>query len=218
MTDFGDKPDPLAEYLSQSWGIILGNDMVVDLTLQQSFVAVANAYASHPITSKMQGLAALFPTARSVRASGDISGITTTELVLTSDQAWGETDLKSPNASGQVQVAPDAGKDILGPVPLVTVAQSTDRNRRVAVFGDSDFANDANFTQFGNGDMIVNTVDWAAGQENLINLTPKDNVQRVLVTPTRYTLGLILFGSVFLVPGAALVAGVAVWIQRRKRG
>ena len=218
MTDFGDKPDPLAEYLGKSWGIVLGKDMVVDLTLQQSFVAVANAYASHAITSKMQGLAALFPTARSVTASGDIPGITTTELVLTSDQAWGETDLKSPTANGQVQVAPDAGKDMLGPVPLVTVGQSTDRNRRVAVFGDADFANDANFTQYGNGDMIINTIDWAAGQENLINLTPKDNVQRVLVTPTRYTLGLILFGSVFLVPGAVLVAGVIVWIQRRKRG
>lgn len=218
MTDFGDKPDPLAEYLSKFWGITLGNDVIVDLTLSQPSVAVANAYANHPITSKMQGLAALFPTARSVKATGEISGTTTTELVLTSDQAWGETDLKSLSESGQITVAPDPGKDMLGPVPLVAVAQSIDRNKRVAVFGDSDFATDAYFTQYGNGDMMINTIDWAAGQENLINLTPKDNVQRVLVPPTRYTLGLILFGSIFLVPGAVLVAGVIVWIQRRKRG
>jgi ABC-type uncharacterized transport system involved in gliding motility auxiliary subunit len=217
-TDFGDKPDPMAEYLNQVWGITLGNDMVIDLTLQQAYVAVANSYASHPITSKMQGLAALFPTARSVKATGNISGITSTEIVLTSDQAWGETDLESTGGSGQVSVAPDPGKDTLGPVPLVTVAQSTDRNNRVAVFGDADFATDANFTQLGNGDLLINTIDWAAGQENLINLTPKDSVQRILVPPTRYTLGLILFGSIFVVPGAVLVAGVIVWIQRRKRG
>ena len=107
---------------------------------------------------------------------------------------------------------------MLGPVPLVTVAQSTDRNKRVAVFGDADFANDANFTQFCNGDLLINAIDWAAGQENLINLTPKDSIQRVLVPPTRYTMGLILFGFVFLVPGAVLVSGIVVWIQKRKRG
>jgi ABC-type uncharacterized transport system involved in gliding motility auxiliary subunit len=215
---FGDKPDPLAEYISQGWGIVLGNDIIVDFTLQQPFIAVANAYANHPITQKMQGMAALFPTARSVLASEGITGTTTTELVLTSDQAWGETDISSLEGGGELTVAPDSGKDTLGPVPLVAVAQSTDRQRRVAVFGDADFANDANFTQFGNGDLLINTIDWASGQENLINLTPKDTVQRILVPPGRYTLGLILFGSVFLVPGAVLVAGIIVWIQRRKRG
>jgi len=88
---FGDKPDPLAEYISQGWGIVLGNDIIVDFTLQQPFIAVANAYANHPITQKMQGMAALFPTARRFWRVEGITGTTTTELVLTSDQAWGET-------------------------------------------------------------------------------------------------------------------------------
>jgi len=88
----------------------------------------------------------------------------------------------------------------------------------VVVIGDSDFASDANFSRYGNGDLLVNSIDWAVGQENLINLTPKDTIQRVLVPPQRYTLGMILFGSVFLLPGVVLLSGIIVWIQRRKRG
>ena len=217
LTEFGDKPDPLADYLQQDWGIVLGKDVVVDLTMQQPFVAVANAYASHPITQKMQGLAALFPTARSVKVEGNFSGVSRTELVMTSDQAWGETDFQSLQG-GQQAPKPDAGVDLLGPVPLVVVADNNSNQARLVVYGDADFAIDANFNQFGNGTLLINSIDWAAGQENLINLTPKDTVQRVLVPPARYTMGLILFGFVFLIPGAVLVGGVVVWIQRRKRG
>ena len=218
VTQFGDKPDPLADYLQQSWGIQLGKDMVVDTALQQLFVAVANSYADHPITQKLQGLVALFPSARSVQVSGEIPDINSTQLVLTSNQAWAETDLAGLESGSQISVQPDAGKDLLGPVPLVVVAEHSSGQSRVAVFGDADFATDANFAQYGNGDLLINTIDWASGQENLISLTPKDTVQRVLVPPKRYTMGLIFFGFVFLVPGAVLVSGVVVWFQRRKRG
>ena len=218
FTEAGDLADPLADYLANSWGIGLGKDVVIDPALQQLFVAVSGSYANHPITEKMQGLAALFPSARSVQITGEVEGVNLTELVLTSEQAWGETDIQSLQGEGQIALSADPGVDMLGPVPLVIVGGSVGNVSRVVVFGDADFATDPNFTQYGNGDLFINSIDWAAGQENLINLTPKDSVQRVLVTPKQYTLGLILFGFVFLVPGAILVSGVVVWVQRRKRG
>ncbi len=217
LTNFGDQPDPLADYLEESWGIVLGKDLVVDPALQQLFIAVGTPpYASHPITEKMQGLAALFPSARTVGISEKPEGVNLTELVLTSDQAWGEADLESLEGGQSVQ--PDSGVDILGPAPLVVVGEKLGSSSRIVVFGDADFATDPNFTQYGNGDLLVNSIDWTAGQEELINLTPKDTVQRVLVPPKQYTIGLILFGFVFVVPGAVLISGVIVWVQRRKRG
>jgi len=217
-TDFGDQPDPLADYLNQSWGIALGNDIVVDLTSQQPFVAVANQYASHPITEKLRGLVTFFPTVRSVQIKGDFPGVVATELVLTADQAWAETDLAGLQDQQNLKLSPDEGKDLIGRVPLAVSAEVTGKTQRVVVIGDSDFASDANFSRYGNGDLLVNSIDWAVGQENLINLTPKDTIQRVLVPPQRYTLGMILFGSVFLLPGVVLLSGIIVWIQRRKRG
>ena len=222
VTQFGDSPDPLAEYLTNDWGIQLGQDIVVDLTSNQPFIAVANSYGSHAITDKMAGLGTYFPTARSVVAGEGSSDATLTELVQTADQSWAETDLASlSNAAetGQApQVNPDEGVDRMGPVPVAVAAQGISRSGRIVVFGDADFANDTFFSQLGNGDLFVNSVDWAAEQENLINLTPKENTQRMLVPPQRYTMNLILLGTVFLLPGIVLASGIGVWIQRRRRG
>src|SRR5690606_10903916 len=36
LTDFGDARDPLAEYLSEDWGITLNNDIILDFTSTQN--------------------------------------------------------------------------------------------------------------------------------------------------------------------------------------
>ncbi len=216
VTQFGDQPDLLADYLSQNWGIESGKDIIVDQTSNQPFVAFTGSYASHAITQKMQGLGSYFPTARSLRVAGDQPEYSRTELVFTSELAWAETDLAAVSASGEI--GPNEG-ELVGRVPLCVVQENTSsKKNRLVVFGDVDFASDAHFDNFGNSDLIINTIDWAAEQENLINLTPKTPIQRVLLPPQRYTMGLLLFGSVFLLPGLVLVAGITVWIRRRKRG
>jgi ABC-type uncharacterized transport system involved in gliding motility auxiliary subunit len=66
MTDIADSHDPLAEYLQQEWGILLGKDMVVDLISNQPFIAYAYQYGEHLITDKLERVITFFPTARSV--------------------------------------------------------------------------------------------------------------------------------------------------------
>jgi ABC-type uncharacterized transport system involved in gliding motility auxiliary subunit len=88
----------------------------------------------------------------------------------------------------------------------------------LVVFGDSDFASDANFYAYANGDLFINSIDWAAGQEDLINLTPKPATQRIMIPLQQITLNLILLSTVIILPGMALLAGFFVWFQRRQRG
>jgi ABC-type uncharacterized transport system involved in gliding motility auxiliary subunit len=222
LTEFGDRPDPLAEYLSSDWGIQLGQDMVVDLTSNQPFIAVANQYGSHLITEKMQGVVSIFPTSRSV-VSGESQGDKRlVELVLTANQSWAETDLDAltnvdPGGQGP-QINPDEGVDLMGPVSLAVAGESNTNSARVVVFGDADFANDTFYSQFGNGDLFVNAVDWATEQEDLINLTPKESTNRLLIPPQPYAMNLILLGTIFVIPGIVLLSGIGVWIQRRRRG
>lgn len=218
LTDFGEAEDPLAGYLSTDWGIDLGRDLVVDVTSQQaSVMAIGAEYGSHQITQQLSGLATILPGARSVSASRVVDGVTQVVLVSTSPQAWAETDFEALQAENS-QIAPDEGQEILGPVPVVVGGERFGTEGRVVVFGDADLASDDYFTVYANGDLFVNAIDWAAGEEELISLTPKANTQRFVVPPSTIMLNLILLGSVFILPGAVLVAGVVVWIQRRKRG
>ena len=217
VTDFGDQADPLADYLAKTWGINLGKDMVVDLSSSQaSVVAVGSQYNSHSITANIQGSVTLMPTARSVTLS-DVQGSSQSTLVSTGTQAWAETDLKSL-ASQDAQVKPDQGSDLFGPVPLAAVAENFDNKARLVVFGDGDFISNQYFSAYANSDLFINAADWATSQENLINLTPKETTKRFLLPPQRLTMNLIQLGSVFLLPGLFLFAGVIVWANRRQRG
>jgi ABC-type uncharacterized transport system involved in gliding motility auxiliary subunit len=217
VTEFGDAADPLADYLLSDWGIQLSKDIVVDLTSQQQpFAPFADAFGRHPITESIQNMTAQFPTARSVRASAS-TGASLVELVLTSQQSWAETSLEGI-ADGTTEIQFDEGQDALGPVPLAVAAENLENTARLVVFGDSDYAIDINFPAYANGDLFINSVDWAVGQEDLISLTPKNQTQRMLLPPQQTALNLILLGTVIILPGLALLGGVVVFLRRRRRG
>jgi len=215
MTDFGDDPDPLAEYLKQTWGISLGADIVVDPTSTQPFAPYAARYGSHEITRKMQQITSQFPTVRSVTAVESEIGANPVDLVYTADQSWGETNLVGLENN---EIVFDAAVDAPGPISLAVAAQDLQNDGRVVVFGDADFVIDANYYAYANGDLFINSIDWAAGNEDMISLTPKQNTQRLLTPPDRLTTSLLLLGTVVLLPGLALVWGLVVWLQRRRRG
>ena len=217
VTDFGDAEDPMVNYLAETWGIFMENDIVVDLTSTQPFAPYAAQYGTHPITEKVQRITSQFPTVRSVNVDANPEVASLVQLVFTAQQSWAETDLEGL-ATGESEVNFNEGQDRPGPVSLAVAAENFSTNGRLVVFGDSDFAADVNFFAYANGDLFVNSVDWAAGQEELINLTPKDTTQRIMVPPQSITMNLILLGTVIVLPGMALLGGILVFIQRRRRG
>jgi ABC-type uncharacterized transport system involved in gliding motility auxiliary subunit len=218
FTKFGDQMDYLSGYLNEGWGIHLGQDLIVD---QSSFLGVfapvGIADSFHPIAQNIQGVATGFPTARSVQVVDTFSGAVPTELIMTAnDQSWAETDLETLDAGGEVSYSADV--DIIGPVSIAAVSENTATRSRVAVFGDVNFAMNANFTFFGNGDLFIGAVDWVVGQEDLITLTPKTPIQRFMLPPQPYLMNMILLFVVILLPGLVLVAGIVVWFRKRRRG
>src|SRR5687768_17754581 len=57
---------------------------------------------------------------------------------------------------------------------------------------------------YGNGDMFINSVDWAAEREDLVNITPKTPTERTFIVPGPVQQILILLGSVFIIPGLVI--------------
>jgi ABC-type uncharacterized transport system involved in gliding motility auxiliary subunit len=181
-------------------------------------VAAASEYGASPITNKIKTTVTVFPSARSVtemKTGSDIK-VTPVLLVKTAAQSWGETNF-SDLAQSKADYNP--GQDIVGPVSIAASAQITDKNNaRVVVIGDSDFASNAANSEYANGDFFINSVDWAAHQDNLIDITPKTPTNRMMLPPQAYTMNLLLLGSVFVLPGLVVFSGIMVWIQRRRRG
>jgi ABC-type uncharacterized transport system involved in gliding motility auxiliary subunit len=217
LTEFGDASDPLADMLAQDWGITLNNDIVIDLNSPQPTTAASAYYDSaHPVTVNMNNLVAFFPYTRSLTMAGSTEGATLTPLVQTNERSWGETDFTSLTQGG-AEVGMDAS-EVQGPLTLAVAGENPTTSGRVVVFGTSNLAVDQIFDAYGNGDMFVNSVDWAAEQEDLTNITPKTPTERTFKIPNQFVWIAILLGSVIVIPGAVVLWGVSTWLSRRRKG
>ena len=217
LTEFGDAGDPLAEMLGTDWGITLNNDIVIDLNSPQPTTAAAAFYDSHPVTTNMNNLVSFYPFTRSLTTAGTVEGVTVSPLVQTNERSWGETDFQSLTTGGN-PVAFDEGVETPGPLTLAMAGENTTTKGRVVVFGTSNLAVDQIFDQYGNGDMFVNSVDWSAEQEDIANITPKTPTERTFNPPDQIQWIAILLGSVLIIPGLVVFAGVSAWLTRRRQG
>ncbi len=215
LTKVGTNPDPLATYLQTDWGITLDNDMVIDTTSNQPLYAIADTYsASAPITQHMTTVTVM-PQARSLEIASTLpNGVTAVPLIQTSQGSWGETDFASIQAN---QEQHQASTDIAGPLTVAASASNALTGGRLVVFGNSVFATDKGFDVYANGDIFVNSVDWAVQQSNLINITPRTPVLRTFNSPQQIQFIAILLGSVILIPGLVVAAGISNWLARRRQ-
>ncbi len=113
MVDLG-----FTEWLA-GYGVEIRHDIVIDPTSELPFYGpetiYTDSYGSHPVVEALdrQRIRVLLPLARSVSASDPApGGFEVTELVRTSEAAWGEIDLENLE-----QVAPGE-EDVQGPVTL----------------------------------------------------------------------------------------------------
>ncbi len=212
-------------------GVAAGDDLVIDPSRKLPFYDLSAVYltdfADHPVTTGMEGLAVLFTITRSVSATGD--GV---ELVETSADGWGETDLGMLLRGDAVDVDE---ADTPGPVSVaVALDGDADENGdaatadsddaevevpvapewRMVVFGDSDFLSDAQISNAGNLALAMNAFNWLAERERSLGIPPRQ-VEEVSLYLANDQLRTILLVVLVVLPGAAIAAGVLVWRRRR---
>jgi len=221
-------PPPAASLkdFTQKWSVTVGNNRVIDSTGMGQLLGkgpdspLVMSYGKHKIVEKFNVMT-FFPVARSVAPSTPpAAGLSATPLIETAEQSWGESDLTSN------KVGFDAKVDLKGPVPIATLVTkaaageaapdaAAGKTARLIVYGDSDFAINANFSNQGNGNLFTNTVKWLARDENFIAIKTKSPMDRPLTLTESggRTVGILV---VILFPGSVFIAGVVVWFKRRK--
>lgn len=219
------------KYLTK-YGIVVDEDVVIELNpIGQLFgvgplVPVVGQYEPHPITKDMGGVMTLFPLTRSVAPAKALpKGVQASPLAQTSRQSWGETD-KTVFQTGKA--TPDANEKT-GPLSVALVATVDAQpdpkaegdaakkvpKARIVVVGTADFASNQFLGAQGNRDFFLNIVSWLAEEEDLISIRAKDPKQNPVVLTSgqsRLVLGLPLL----VLPGAVLICGIAVIMQRRR--
>ncbi len=217
-------PAPSFDGFLKDWGIKADNDLVLDVSgvgrlmgAGPSIPLVRN-YENHKITDRFKVMT-FFPLTRSVQPEKTLPSGATVETLFKSDvNSWGETDLKSKQASY------DPGVDLKGPLPLAVAATKEVKpasdnapaaKSRMVVTGTSNFPVNAYFPQ-GNGNLFLNMVSWLAQDEDLISIRPKPPEDRRILLSQAQMAMLRLF-TIIVLPGIALITGfVVVWNRRRR--
>ncbi|HJP14839.1 MAG TPA: Gldg family protein [Nitrospinota bacterium] len=192
-------------------------------------------YGVHDITKQMRGMASMFPTARRISAKSDPKkGVSTEILAWTGKGSFtvGRIEVKDQ----QVSYDPATKKD--GPVSLgaaVTVdlekflPKSTGevpsgadnsknggkKEARIVVFGDADFASDAFIGAQGNGNLILNSVNWLSGEKALVTIRAKRRVGEPLLLAGGQAEFVRMF-TVWVMPLLVILFGAAVYVRRRQ--
>ncbi len=217
------QSDPGLKDLLSSYGITLTNDLVLDPAMNyRGFAAypAVTSFPSHQVTSNLQGYGVFFPGVRSLKQAGPTSD-TVTALFTTSDQACDKTNLAALQNEQQLQC--DPSKDGKGPFVMgyavETPAKTTGgKPSRLIVMGNANFAsNQIMQSQDGEGNrlLVVNMINWLAGQEQLIAIPPKAPGTHPLKTMTNEDTAFVALSNVALIPLTILIIGALIWWRRR---
>jgi ABC-type uncharacterized transport system involved in gliding motility auxiliary subunit len=227
------------EGVLERYGVSVRQDVVID-KVSQLFggdaripMVPADGYDEFHAVTKTFEFQTFYPLASSIRiADGLPEGVVATKLAQTSPYSWGETS-EQEFRSGSMRL--DEGKDTPGPLTLGAAVTRTvtatapageagaeaasatpkEPETRLLLFGDSDFLSNAYFNASGNGDLALNGIAWLAEQEELVSIRPKTSTPRTLIlTPQQVRLYFVTMVAV--APIAITVAGVGIWIRRRK--
>lgn len=241
----------LEEWLA-GYGVDLGSNVVVDPEATLPIFGAETFFASnypqpHPVNRPLRDaeLPVLLRLSRSVGTSGPPPGHRAVELLASSAEAWGETDLADARRSED---------DLAGPVPLAVVVApeeagdgddpvaeedllaeegegaetaadelaaegdpaAGDGGFRLVVVGDSDFATDLFLGQnFGNQVLLTSAVNWLVERQALVGIPPRETERVGLTLSSGELRGLYLLALVAL-PGLGLVGGLFVHFRRRR--
>jgi ABC-type uncharacterized transport system involved in gliding motility auxiliary subunit len=211
--------DPGLGPLFASWNIDVGKNTVIDVSGVGRLIGLGPAvplvtqYGSHPVTKNFdRRTMTFFPLARSVKAADKQKSPTVTELLMTSEESWGETNVKENG--GHVKF--DPGEDLQGPVCLGVATEKSQEGKpaRLVVIGNSRFVTNEYFRNPPNRDLFLNGVEWLTLEEDLITIRPKLPTNR-RVTLTIAQQNTFFWFSLVAMPGAVLVTGFVLWWKRR---
>ena len=214
--------DPMSEtanlekFLLQEFGVLANNDVVVDPRgIQRQYWTVAPELVRHPALSPISdnNLICIMFHCRSLTVEGK-EGYTPTTYLQTVENSWAKRGLKTGD---EFDLGFVEGRDARGPLKLAVAVESHNNASasRILVFGDADFVGNNYISFGGNKDLIINTINWMVGQEQMISIRPKVvDIPEILIDEN--AANQIFTLSVVVAPLLVIVLGAVIFIYRRR--
>jgi ABC-type uncharacterized transport system involved in gliding motility auxiliary subunit len=209
--------NPALTNVLAGWGVTVNKDLILDpnpigqLAGLGPEIPLVTGYDSHPIVNEMKGTATGFPISRSLDIkNGDKT--TVQKLFGSSDSSFATSNL----ASAEIRI--DPAKDKKGPLTMAAAGSyntgKPNSQGRFVVVGNSGWSANGFLNFNGNRDLMLNSMNWLASDEDLISIRPKEPEDR-RINLTRAQFAWLRLVSQFGLPAIVVIGGVMVWWRRR---
>ncbi|MBN2490121.1 MAG: GldG family protein [Planctomycetes bacterium] len=223
------------EGLLERWAVAMLPGMVFDRALSYrgdpSWVWVSS-YGGHEIVHSLEGSPCVFLLPRGMhlaedRRAPDGRTLRVAPLLASSADSWCEADPEPPAPGAAFGPGPGDEK---GPIPLgAAVWQEGMRGdglpqARLVVLGDASFLRTQNLERFDFSapthlDLLKNAANWLLERDRLISVTPRryHGVRRLThLDISDREIRAIMWGGMMGLPTLVLIAGLLVWLWRRR--
>ena len=215
-----DPPTPrsIVDLLAQ-FGVEPGQDIVVDeqgRLLGTDGLAARIGYLNQQLVPQAPDANAILPIAQSLRLV-DTPGVQTDYLAVTTETSWADVDRRALTGDA-LQFRPE--RDRRGPLPvgvLVRVTATDDREGRLVVIGDADFATNLHIGVLGNRDLLLAAAELAVRPDPYTASRPRPPSLSTFSTLALTTREARLVLWVAAILPAILSSMVALVMARRRR-
>ena len=211
------------ENLLSDYDIFLNDDLVIDPV---NYVFKIKSSRGSPITPvlnynekhssitplKKKGLFPIFLSTRSIKKNSSTENVKYIPLITSKETSWGETNPtvgKPPKYDKKLE---QKGPLVVGLLAEVKRTKK-ENNLRIAVMGDSDFANNHLINTGGNKDMYLNIVHWLIKEEKLLSIRTRESRTQNINWGKKEALN-VLFLFTLGIPLLTLLMGLFVIIKK----
>lgn len=129
------------------------------------------------------------------------------DKTLENPQSETNTDLPQP----PTVKTPEENPTISSPLPF-----SSNKETKMIVIGNANFATNGWFQQQLNGDLFLNSVSWLANEDNsTLSISPREATNR-RINLSLWQTGLIGWLALVIIPGLGFIVAIATWWQRSR--
>lgn len=107
--------------------------------------------------------------------------------------------------------SPEENPTISSPLP-----SSSNKETKMIVIGNGNFATNGWFQQQLNGDLFLNSISWLANEDNsTLSISPREATNR-RINLSLWQTGLIGWLALVIIPGLGFIVAIATWWQRSR--
>ena len=164
----------LNDFIFKEYAVSTNYDIVVDPRgIPQKYWTLSPVLTPHEITNpliKNELIGLMFHCCSLTKETR--ADVNHTVLMKSIDYSWAKRGLENTK---YIDVDYNKSIDVMGPFDLAIIAQKTNTasGSKAIIIGDADFICNNSISYSGNRDLIINCVNWLAGNHKLLSIMPR---------------------------------------------